>query len=77
MRGASVAHVQVTGHVMNANNIKIVYPTILYRRRQIVIRYLPNINLVAGDVKEINSFICQLLYETINKMKQSSSGKPD
>ena len=50
--GAPVAHVQATGHVMNINNIKIVYPTKIYRRRQIVesalIRYLPKINLVAG-----------------------------
>ena len=79
-RGAPVAHMQATGHVMNANNIKIVYPTKIYRRRQIVesalIRYLPNINLTAGDVKHLNSYTCQLLYETNKKMKLSISGNP-
>ena len=53
-RGAPVAHVRVTGHIMNVNKIKIVYPFKIYRRRQIVesalIRYLSNKNLVAGDV---------------------------
>ena len=34
--GAPVAYVQATGHVMNIDNIKIVYPTKIYRRRQIV-----------------------------------------
>ena len=69
---------------MNVNNIKNVYPTKIYRRRQIVksalIRYLPNTNLVAGNVKELNSCKCQLLchlYETNDKMKLSISGSPD
>ena len=77
---APVAHVQATGHIMNVANIKVVYPTKIYRRRQIVesalIRYLPNINLVAGDVKELNSYTCQLLYETNGTMKRILSGNP-
>ena len=65
---------------MNVINIKIVYPTKIDRRRQIVesalIRYLPNINLAAGDVKHLNSYTCQLLYETNYKMKLSIPGNP-
>ena len=75
-----MTHVQATGHIMNVNNIKIVHPTKIYRRRQIVestlIRYLLNINLVAGDIKNLNRYTCQLLYETNSKMKVKISGNP-
>ena len=75
-----MTRVQATSHTMNVNNIKVVYPTKIYRRRQIVesalIRYLTNINLVAGDVKEPNGYMYQLLYETNSKMKRSISGNP-
>ena len=69
-----MAHVHATCHIMNVDNIKVAYLTNIYKLRQIVeselIRYLPNINLVAGDVKELNGYTCQLLYETNSKMKR-------
>ena len=78
--GALVSHERETGHTMNVEGAKIVYPSKRPYRRKLVesalMQFIPNINIAEGEVKDINSHTCHLMFATNKRIMRILSDNP-